>query len=545
MYKVFIVVGNDRDRREMADSLDWSSIGLDVAGVFSSGLEALQEAERTRPDIVLIDVYLPAMDGLMLGRRIRERYPSVQLIFIGGDSDDDDFAHANTALSRETDEEVRTPVSKSGLHAAVVRAVRNAARERSFIQEREYVRRQIRDSLPHYQEQFLRELLLGSYRDCDPALLGKRMQFLEIGLPANGNFRVVLLRTANGTTGEAEIPDCFRFMHHLERALEPVADRREYFIRMIPISDVQLAIVAGGEGEPRHDDVLAFEQVLLAEEQMEEALPHQLSIGVSRQGKLAELPELYAQSVRAVEDNPFCDRTPRVVFQDEIDEEDRRNDRSETVSDIWLHDIRGIIYADRKPDVSLLLDRFLGGRESSRTDRDVREFMVLLSGTLQRLYVEAGISVNGLILFFLSMWNKLQSETERADILASTESLIGLARSQLLEEQRSVYDQVTKQIKRVIMKRYMEPITIRSITDGVHLSMAHANYIFKHKSGRTILDYLTEYRMEKAKSLLRGGESELHSVARQVGYASKSHFCLSFKRVTGLTPSEYINPFRD
>jgi two-component system response regulator YesN len=59
------------------------------------------------------------------------------------------------------------------------------------------------------------------------------------------------------------------------------------------------------------------------------------------------------------------------------------------------------------------------------------------------------------------------------------------------------------------------------------------------------LDYLTEYRMEKAKSLLRGGESELHSVARLVGYASKSRFCLSFKRVTGLTPSEYINHFRD
>lgn len=77
------------------------------------------------------------------------------------------------------------------------------------------------------------------------------------------------------------------------------------------------------------------------------------------------------------------------------------------------------------------------------------------------------------------------------------------------------------------------------------LSMIHANPIFKTKSGRILFDYLTEYRMEKAKSLLRSGESELHSVARQVGYASKAHFCLSFKRATGLTPSEYIEQFRD
>ncbi|TMV46609.1 response regulator [Paenibacillus mesophilus] len=157
MYKVFIVAGNERDRTEWAYSVDWSSMGLLVAGVFSNGLEALQEAERTCPDIVLIDTLLPAMDGLMLGRRMRERYSEVQLIFIGGD---DDFAAANKALPREPDDEVFTPVSKSMLYAAVVRAARNAARERSFIQERDYQRRQIRDSLPHHQELFMRELLL-------------------------------------------------------------------------------------------------------------------------------------------------------------------------------------------------------------------------------------------------------------------------------------------------------------------------------------------------------------------------------------------------
>ncbi|TMV46608.1 helix-turn-helix transcriptional regulator [Paenibacillus mesophilus] len=187
----------------------------------------------------------------------------------------------------------------------------------------------------------------------------------------------------------------------------------------------------------------------------------------------------------------------------------------------------------------------MNGRESPWADRDVREFMVLLSGTLQRLYVEAGISVNGLTLFFLSLWNKLQSETARADVVASAESLIRLARNQLFEEQKPLYEQVAKDIKRVIMKRYMEPITIRSITDGVHLSMLHANHIFKYKSGRTIWDYLTEYRIEKAKSLLRSGERELHSVARHAGFASKPHFSLCFKRMTGVTPTEYINQFRD
>jgi AraC-like DNA-binding protein/DNA-binding NarL/FixJ family response regulator len=538
MYKVFIVVDNPRQREEAAGLPDWSSLGLQVAGTFSNGLEALQEAGRTGPDIVLIDVHLQAMDAYVLGRRMRERIPGVQLIFVGRDAD---FDSAKTASSPDEREEIWSPIRMPELQTAIAEAAGNVSRERALLLERDKHVQTIKNSLPLQRERFMRGLLQGDYRDCGKETLGKRMELLEISPPEYGEYRVVLVQSAAGSTKDSEIPGSFPLLDQLERSLAPRAERHELFIGIVSLSDQRSALIVGAERGELRLDMPLIDRVLRALYDTELASSRPLSVGVSSEGTFAALPELYGQTIRLLEDNLCSDRTSRIVLHEEIGEERHWRDGTIAVSDKLQFDMREMIYSDKKPDAPLLLDRYLGGRASPWTDREVRELMVLLSAALQRLYVEAGISVNGLNLFFLSLWNKLQSDAGREDIAGPIDSLIVLARNQLLEEQRTFYDQVVKDMKRTIMKRYTEPITIRDITDGVHLSLAHANYIFKYKTGRKLFDYLTDYRMEKAKSLLRDGGCELAAVARQAGYASLFHFCLSFLKATGLTPEEYGN----
>ena len=67
--------------------------------------------------------------------------------------------------------------------------------------------------------------------------------------------------------------------------------------------------------------------------------------------------------------------------------------------------------------------------------------------------------------------------------------------------------------------------------------------LFKEKTGLTIADYLTRYRIQKAAGLIDSGKYKMYEISTMVGYSTSQYFSKVFKKVLGLTPYEYkINP---
>jgi len=98
---------------------------------------------------------------------------------------------------------------------------------------------------------------------------------------------------------------------------------------------------------------------------------------------------------------------------------------------------------------------------------------------------------------------------------------------------------LVENIKDIIKSKYHGQITIEDISKSVYLSGRHANSLFKKETGKTIFDYVIEYRIEVAKKLLKDSTSKVASVAEEVGYTNTSYFCLAFKKNVGMTPAEY------
>jgi DNA-binding NarL/FixJ family response regulator len=71
--------------------------GIDVVGEVHSGTEVLPAVGRTNPDVVLLDIRMPGMDGLTCIDRLQKRYPHVKAIVISVFSDPD---HIQAALAR-------------------------------------------------------------------------------------------------------------------------------------------------------------------------------------------------------------------------------------------------------------------------------------------------------------------------------------------------------------------------------------------------------------------------------------------------------------
>jgi len=85
------------------------------------------------------------------------------------------------------------------------------------------------------------------------------------------------------------------------------------------------------------------------------------------------------------------------------------------------------------------------------------------------------------------------------------------------------------------------PWTVESLAEAAGMSRSAFAAHFKEVLGQTPLEYVTEWRMQKATQLLQQRDKKLIDVARSVGYESDAAFSKAFKRVVGANPSDYFS----
>lgn len=91
-------------------------------------------------------------------------------------------------------------------------------------------------------------------------------------------------------------------------------------------------------------------------------------------------------------------------------------------------------------------------------------------------------------------------------------------------------------------EHYMEPgISVGQIAEALALSEGHLSHTFKKETGLTILNYLTRFRIRKAMELLRTCKYKVYEVAELVGYKDIAYFSATFRKVAGMTPTEYLD----
>jgi AraC-like DNA-binding protein len=95
-----------------------------------------------------------------------------------------------------------------------------------------------------------------------------------------------------------------------------------------------------------------------------------------------------------------------------------------------------------------------------------------------------------------------------------------------------------------INENLTEPITLDDIARSANLSRSHLSTLFKHMTGITPYEYLILQRVEKAVVLLRETDTTILCAAQECGFNNLANFNKTFKKVTGMTPSDYRNSKR-
>jgi len=84
-----------------------------------------------------------------------------------------------------------------------------------------------------------------------------------------------------------------------------------------------------------------------------------------------------------------------------------------------------------------------------------------------------------------------------------------------------------------------EKFSLQAVADALFVNGSYLLRVFKANTGHTLLWYHNHIRCERAKALLSLGDRSISQVGEQVGFVSSAHFSHVFRKMTGMTPTEY------
>ena len=140
MNKIKVLVADDHAivRIGLKSVLDYET-DIEVVGEAKNGIEAVQEAERTQPDVIIMDLVMPRKDGVLATREIHARFPDTKILILTTFGTSDGIAHA-------LEEGASGAMMKTADDEKIVSAIRRIARGETYISPD--IRRQLEENPP-------------------------------------------------------------------------------------------------------------------------------------------------------------------------------------------------------------------------------------------------------------------------------------------------------------------------------------------------------------------------------------------------------------
>ena len=524
MYRLVFVDDEDIVREGITSRIPWKDNGFELAGVFSDGRAALDFLDDHDVDVVLSDISMPRMDGLTLSREIAARHPRIQVLLLTGF---EEFEYAQEAVRHRVKEFLLKPITAEELGGVLERTREELDRQRAADREQERLREQLERSLPLLKERFFYRLVSGRL---DPGDLERRLDFFgwtDLG----GMYQVIV----------CAVPDEWEELTRLALAEKARAMLTEHDAVFYNRSEDLVLLLQGSDGEAlerRCRDVA--EEVFAAAVLLGDS-PVTIGIGEAV-AVLSDVNRSYLGAGNAVDHT----RVLGVMRIQSIDEVRRR---SRVSQEAFVSRARRLVTALRegvgRASRDALDDIFQLFEQSYLTSSDAVNYLARLHYHLSDFVEEMGMGSDEAFPE-LSLVGEPRRFTRLSDARSFFEDQIDRI-EQTVRKRRS--DAVHSRIDRarsIIAERYMDKtFSLQDICSELYLSTSQFSALFKEGTGHTFVEYLTEVRIDEAKKLLKSTDLRSYEVADRVGYQDPRYFSSLFKKVTGLTTTEYRRQLED
>lgn len=128
MYKVLVIEDEEMIRKGIVYSIDWLSIECVVVGEAENGEQGIKKIKVLQPDIILLDINMPIINGLELLEATKNQYLFSTIILSGYD----DFSYAKKAIDFGVDTYLLKPIEEDKLYTAIEKAKESIKLKRKY-----------------------------------------------------------------------------------------------------------------------------------------------------------------------------------------------------------------------------------------------------------------------------------------------------------------------------------------------------------------------------------------------------------------------------
>lgn len=498
MPKVILADDEPIITRGIQKLIDFASMGLEVAGEYKDGREAMDAIIEEEPEIAILDISMPSMSGIEILKKINELTLATKVIFVSGFQD---FEYAKAAVTYGAVDYLLKPVIKEELLKAIEKAMAGSsatffqkADEDSSINEFAGMCNQLNRSgfIPVIaeiiQDDGMNEQVLKLTRFSYKSFLTEYIESNELGIVFNKNNNIVIV--FNGV----EIDEIGNILKDLGEVAKGLMNR-------------ELLFIVGDYTDNLADISKKYEEceTYLGYSFFAGYIPDGLvfcnrNIGsdLSFQQDFSELAEKLITALISVNESQF-----EVVYQ--------------KIAKCIFKMAEG-----KKEDAFFYL--------CSLVDKAEEKVNAVRGATKQR-----GMGT------LLSIARGCASYVELLDTFKEylKENMRGVEQTAEATENNAI-----NVAKSYINSHYMEDINLNVMADVVHMNPYYFSTFFKKYSGVNFKEYISKVRVEKSIQYMVSTDKKLYEIATLVGFSDARSFGEAFQRIYGETPNEYRKRIR-
>lgn len=525
MYKVLIVDDEHLVRYGIKAMIDWESIGFQVVGEASNGKEGLQAFQELAPDVLFTDIKMPVMDGMELIAQVRAINREAKLILL---TCLEDFEYAQRALRLgTTDYLIKSNMMPQDMETVMLELKAMLDQERGGQEGPSDAGKSAaggRETMA--MDSFLMGLALGTLSTSQTEAMLQETEkdargpfiLLHIGLDYMENAAQRL--SENELTGLHS--EGAAIMRHI-----CFAEEQDMELFSSRTGEWNVLLRNAGDGS-----AVRLGQAII--NRVSEVLNVSVTVGMSSEfHALTELRDAYLESEQAYRLKLFLGCGS--VIRADASTAAHSVEQPVPLANKKLNDY---LYTLDSEAMRAYIDHVFNDAETRLDVERAQLISIELLLNLTNMYADLTHDHERLY----ERKKELYEQIKELETLADRKRWFIQVYEELIHKVRSVYSSDQGTIPKVIAyieQNYDQELSLQVLSEQVHLSKNYLANLFKKERGEGVIDYITRVRIDRAKSLLRGTDLKSADISLKVGIPDSKYFSKLFKKMTGVTPSEY------